>query len=144
MARRCQDCVHWRDEVFLGTGENGGACWSGTCQVAVPRGPIVNGQATEHHRHHSLFVACARLVEKDGRPSRFPLVGPRVPDGCEWNPETFSPARVGDRHHASVRAELVVGAKGEWRLCAACAAEPPFTRFRKRRPVRRMEVVHGS
>lgn len=59
-------------------------------------------------------------------------------DGCEWDPATGTPARGGDEHNSSVPAALIVGADGKWRLCTDCAELPEFSRYRKRRPVRRL------
>ncbi len=67
--------------------------------------------------------------------SRWRRAGPEVDDGCEWDPETNGPSKITVPSHAA--AELIVGAKGEWRLCRSCAALPQFGKFRKRVEVRR-------
>ncbi len=53
---------------------------------------------------------------------------------CEWNQKK---GRAAYDYEVHARADLVVGAKGEWRLCNECAALPRFSRFRKQTPVRR-------
>lgn len=61
-------------------------------------------------------------------------------DGCEWNPGGDRPAYDGDAHHLEARAEVIVGADGQWRLCGSCARLPRFARFRVRKAiVRRTE-----
>lgn len=54
-------------------------------------------------------------------------------DSCDWNPEEDRMALRGE-HHAAV--EVIVGATGQWRLCASCAALPEFDRYRVRREVK--------
>lgn len=58
----------------------------------------------------------------------------KFPDPCEYNPDEAR-AAYGCEVHAA--AELIVGANGKWRLCAACAALPAFKRFRRRIPIRK-------
>lgn len=53
-------------------------------------------------------------------------------DDCEYDPDAGRAAFAGEQHGP---AEFVVGAKGEWRLCASCAALPAFKRFRVRTPI---------
>jgi hypothetical protein len=67
--------------------------------------------------------------------SRGRVEEPDYVDDCEWDPATDRPAPVGIECHA--RAELIVGAKGEWRLCRSCADLPHFKKYRKRVEVRR-------
>jgi hypothetical protein len=61
-------------------------------------------------------------------------------DMCEWDPEESQPARYipgTDQHWGCPNdAEIIVGAKGQWRLCESCAALPEFKRFRKRKQIR--------
>jgi hypothetical protein len=58
-----------------------------------------------------------------------------VPDGCEWTPGADRPAWSVDEHTRTVRAAVLLGANGEWRLCESCAALPRFKRFRVRRAI---------
>ena len=51
---------------------------------------------------------------------------------CEYNPVTER-AAYGNEVHA--RADVIVGANGQWRLCMSCAALPTFRRFRRRKPI---------
>ena len=50
-------------------------------------------------------------------------------DPCEWNPKEHRPAY---EHEFHAQAELIVGSKGNWRLCGDCARRPEFNKFRKR------------
>lgn len=50
-------------------------------------------------------------------------------DPCEWNSETDSPA-YDDEVHAE--AEYIVGANGQYRLCAKCTELKRFNRFKKK------------
>lgn len=120
---RCGDCRYFHASVHKQD-----RTWFGSC-VLTRRG---------WDRLTSGHGGCSRFEHTDGRPGSFPLHGPRVRDGCEWSPEDGGPAFEGDRHHSSAPAEVLVGAKGEWRLCADCAAGPAFTRYRVRRPVRKL------
>ena len=54
-------------------------------------------------------------------------------DPCDWNPEKIEAICSADESHA--RAELIVGADGQWRLCRACAGLPKFKRFTTRTEV---------
>lgn len=57
-------------------------------------------------------------------------------DGCEWNPGADRAASSdSDEHYRTTAAEVIVGANGQWRLCASCAALPQFKRFRVRRKI---------
>jgi hypothetical protein len=56
-------------------------------------------------------------------------------DSCEWSPEHGRAAFCADVYHAD--AALIVGSRGEWRLCEVCARLPEFKRYRVRRPVRK-------
>jgi hypothetical protein len=58
-----------------------------------------------------------------------------VADLCEWDPARSCAAELNNEHQEP--AALIVGANGEWRLCAQCAALPRFRRFRVRRVIRR-------
>lgn len=63
---------------------------------------------------------------------------PGIPRGelvslCEWNPDEGRAADGTEKPHG--KATTVVGARGQWHLCAECAALPEFRRFRVRRPV---------
>lgn len=60
MARRCQDCKHWNDSVFLGEGASGGACWEGYCGLGVGTGPRGRNSFRDRPRH-SLMLACDRF-----------------------------------------------------------------------------------
>ena len=60
----------------------------------------------------------------------------RTHGGCEWNPRTNQPAWSNELHFRTTKAEVIVGANGQWRLCQSCAALPVFRRFRKRIPIR--------
>ena len=53
-------------------------------------------------------------------------------DPCEWSPRDGR-AAYADEVHA--KADVIVGADGQWRLCESCAALPHFKRFRTRRPI---------
>jgi hypothetical protein len=53
-------------------------------------------------------------------------------DCCEYNPEAKRAAYFDECH---AQAELIVGSKGEWRLCRKCAELPEFKHFRKRREI---------
>ncbi len=53
-------------------------------------------------------------------------------DPCEWNPKTNAFAYEDEVH---ARAELIVGANGQVRLCRSCAALPRFKRYRKRKEI---------
>jgi hypothetical protein len=72
------------------------------------------------------------LCERAGWPNRDTLA---VPDGCEWTPGADRPAWSVDEHTRTVRAAVLLGANGEWRLCESCAALPRFKRFRVRRAI---------
>lgn len=61
-------------------------------------------------------------------------------DGCEWRPDEDRPAYDSDDHSKGNPAEVIVGANGQWRLCASCARLPAFKRFRVVRPVRKKET----
>lgn len=67
-------------------------------------------------------------------------------DVCEWNPDKNELATDGDEPHGF--AEFVVGAKGQFRLCASCAALKQFKKYRKRNPVKydciHLQVIGGS
>lgn len=52
---------------------------------------------------------------------------------CEWYPDEGRAATSHDPVHG--KAEVVVGARGQWHLCRSCAALPEFRRFRVRKPV---------
>ena len=54
-------------------------------------------------------------------------------DPCDWNPDKNEPAWVGSEPHAF--AEVMVGAKGKFRLCKSCAALQRFKKYRKREPI---------
>lgn len=56
----------------------------------------------------------------------------RIDDPCEFNPDA---GRAAYRNEVHAPAEFIIGANGQWRLCASCAALPHFKRFRTRRPV---------
>jgi hypothetical protein len=60
-------------------------------------------------------------------------------DGCVWNPEKRRAAFNTDEHYQTVRAAVIVGATGEWRLCASCAGLPLFSRKRNRTPIDRTD-----
>ncbi len=53
-------------------------------------------------------------------------------DGCEWNPRANRPSWDDEHHYETTPAEVIVGHKGDWRLCASCAALPRFNRYRVR------------
>ena len=55
-------------------------------------------------------------------------------DHCEWNPDEDRACYYGEVH---ARSTVLVGARGEWRLCADCAALPAFQRFRVRKWIQR-------
>lgn len=54
---------------------------------------------------------------------------------CEWNPSEDRPAFEDDEPHG--QSVMMVGASGQWHLCASCAQLPRFSRYVKR-PLRRM------
>lgn len=53
----------------------------------------------------------------------------RIKNPCEYNPEKKAAAFENEVH---AQATMIVGAKGQWRLCASCAALPEFRRFKTR------------
>lgn len=63
------------------------------------------------------------------------------PDPCEWFSVSWNPHLVGrpalecDPWHAE--ATVLVGARGQWRLCAACARRPEFKKFKARKEIRK-------
>jgi len=65
---------------------------------------------------------------------RSKIHGPPVRDGCEWNPDTGQAAWSHDDHTRLIRASVIVGANGKWRLCASCAALLMFKRY-KHKPI---------
>lgn len=68
-------------------------------------------------------------------------VGEGVKDPCEYNPDE-SRAVYADEVHAL--ATVIVGAKGQWRLCAQCAALPRFDRFRVRTQIKDLKRRSGE
>jgi hypothetical protein len=56
---------------------------------------------------------------------------------CEYNPVTRGPSCIpplpGDCKND---ATLMIGAKGEWHICASCAALPEFKKYRVRRALK--------
>ena len=55
-------------------------------------------------------------------------------DLCEWNPHTGEAATWTEGCERP--AAVIVGAKGEWRLCHECASLPQFKRYRTHKPIR--------
>lgn len=56
---------------------------------------------------------------------------------CEWNPKDDRPAVYVDRKTGATdgcqnEAELSVGVKENWHICASCAALPRFKRMTRR------------
>lgn len=62
-------------------------------------------------------------------------------DPCEYEP-TARRAAYEDEAHAD--AEVIVGANGEWRLCAKCASLPEFAKFKVRRAIKPKEESGGD
>lgn len=61
-------------------------------------------------------------------------------DPCEYNP---AEQRAAWDYEFHAQADLIVGADGQWRLCAACAAcaaLPKFRRFKTRTLIERDEI----
>lgn len=58
-------------------------------------------------------------------------------DGCEWSPSRSDACYADDPHwlDRSVKAEWIVGAKSQWRLCESCASLPKFKRFTSRKRI---------
>lgn len=56
-------------------------------------------------------------------------------DPCEYNPDEKRAAWENEVH---AQADFVVGANGQWRLCASCAALPEFKRYRKRVKIKKV------
>jgi hypothetical protein len=59
---------------------------------------------------------------------------------CEWDPERNKASRWFPPYEDTYRgcgnrATILVGAHGEWRLCARCASLPRFARFKRRAPL---------
>lgn len=54
-----------------------------------------------------------------------------VSGSCEWETAADRAAKCDDVFHA--HAKVIVGANGQWRLCAECASLARFARFKKRR-----------
>lgn len=51
-------------------------------------------------------------------------------NNCEWDPGENRHANDDDHHHGTTRAAVIVGARGQWRLCESCAHLAPFVQFR--------------
>lgn len=62
-------------------------------------------------------------------------------DGCEWNPHKSRLSYDADEHYRTTPATVLVGANGDWRLCAACAALPKFRRYRVRKAIQPFEIL---
>lgn len=81
------------------------------------------------------------VEEEDGGLVQLAGIAPSTPplpagwQGCEWEPGASRPALEDDSHWRQAAATVVVGAKSQWRLCAACAAEPRFGSYRQQRPL---------
>jgi hypothetical protein len=66
-------------------------------------------------------------------------------DPCEWDPARGRPnagTLLSDGTWSCMqgcrnRADVIVGARAQWRLCESCAALPRFSRYRVRRPIER-------
>lgn len=66
---------------------------------------------------------------------------------CEWDPIRNSPAiewRMNDglgrgRQGCDNEVEVIVGADGKWHLCRKCAVLEKFSRFRKRKFLKKTE-----
>jgi hypothetical protein len=58
-------------------------------------------------------------------------------DPCEYNPTEKRPAWDYEVH---AQADFIVGANGQWRLCAECAALPEFKRFKIREAIARRQT----
>lgn len=54
---------------------------------------------------------------------------------CEWNPDRNKPLYWDKHRQSHAEAEVVVGADGQWHLCASCAALPRFKRYRRRKDI---------
>ena len=58
MAKRCDNCKHWVETMFLGSSASGYGCWEGVCQhPEVPRPGV--GQRDRHN----LMLACPKFEE---------------------------------------------------------------------------------
>ena len=54
-----------------------------------------------------------------------------MPIGCEWNPDTETPALCGEESHAEATL-LVGGVREPWMLCASCADLRYFKGLRRK------------
>lgn len=64
---------------------------------------------------------------------------------CEWNPAHHIPAWWPGLHGDCLNdATVTLGAKGDWHLCASCAALPEFRRFKVRRKLERSAKCQRS
>lgn len=97
-------------------------------------GTADNVRGLKHARHPDRTHVCDQCA-LDNIETGLNMKLQRVGDGCEWNPGADRPARAGDAHNSTTPAALLVGADGNWRLCALCAALPRFRRFRRRKPI---------
>lgn len=58
-------------------------------------------------------------------------------DGCEWCPEEDRAALNNDKHWRTTPARVIVGLKGQWRLCLKCSRLRRFKQYRIRRFISR-------
>ena len=55
------------------------------------------------------------------------VLGSASRDPCEWYPGANRPAYDNEVHGT---AEVIVGSRGQWRLCKACARLPSFKKYK--------------
>jgi len=108
----------------------------------VPQSTIEAAGFTPEALFEEVCAVCYDAMEVQGTSARQgsqSASGELMPDLCEWNPEhgvaaterRFDNGTV-ERAGCSNPAQLIVGAKGKWRLCRRCASLPYFRRYRVR------------
>lgn len=58
MAKRCDNCKHWTESVFLGSSASGYGCWEGHCH-----NPKVPALRVGERPRHNLMLACEHFEE---------------------------------------------------------------------------------
>lgn len=58
MAKRCDNCKHWTESVFLGSSASGYGCWEGHCHH-----PKVPAPRVGERPRHNLMLACQHFEE---------------------------------------------------------------------------------
>lgn len=85
MAKRCDNCKHWTESVFLGSSASGYGCWEGHCHHPEVPAPRVGERA-----RHNLMLACPKFEEgahpqslqamADSKKPNARLTGPKRPE----------------------------------------------------------------